>query len=127
MILMNFNKIDCLDNFFIAGLNYRNADERTRGRFAINFEQYDNILKLAPSYGIDNLMVLSTCNRTEIYGFSKNASQLIELLCSQTIGPGTSSLNWLMLKMDWMQSGIYIMLLQGSILKYWVIMKLPGN
>lgn len=83
---MTSGKISYLDNFFMAGLNYKNANETKRGRFSINFEQYEKILKLAPSFGIDNLMILSTCNRTEIYGFSKNASNLIELLCSQTIG-----------------------------------------
>ncbi|MDQ6904251.1 MAG: glutamyl-tRNA reductase [Bacteroidota bacterium] len=83
---MTSGKTSYLQNFFIAGLNYKNANEPIRGRFAINFEQYDKILKLAPSYGIDNLMILSTCNRTEIYGFSENASQLIQLLCSQTVG-----------------------------------------
>jgi glutamyl-tRNA reductase len=83
---MNQNSATSLDDFFIAGLSYKNCDAVTRGKFAINNEQYLNILKLAPSYGIDNLIILSTCNRTEIYGFAKNASQLIELLCNETIG-----------------------------------------
>lgn len=36
--------------------------------------------------GLNELFVLSTCNRTEIYGFASNANQLIELLCTQTAG-----------------------------------------
>src|SRR5205085_6357836 len=30
--------------------------------------------------------ILSTCNRTEIYGFAENASQLIDILCTETTG-----------------------------------------
>ncbi len=57
-----------------------------RGLFAINTSQYANILSIAPSFGLSELFILSTCNRTEIYGFADNASQLIEILCSQTVG-----------------------------------------
>jgi glutamyl-tRNA reductase len=57
-----------------------------RGSFAIDQEQYENILGLAPANGLNELFILSTCNRTEIYGFAEDASQLIDLLCSQTIG-----------------------------------------
>ena len=41
---------------------------------------------MAPQYGIKELFVLSTCNRTEIYGFAENAANLCELLCTQTQG-----------------------------------------
>jgi glutamyl-tRNA reductase len=34
--------------------------------------------------GLSDLFVLSTCNRAEIYGFADSASQLVDLLCSQT-------------------------------------------
>lgn len=80
------SNMSCLDNFFIAGINYKNTGESIRGQFSINNEQYSNILKLAPYYDISELFVISTCNRTEIYGLAKNVSQLIELLCSQTTG-----------------------------------------
>src|ERR1700730_1633956 len=75
-----------VSNFFIAGINYKKTDAITRGQFAINNGHYDNILKLAPFYNVDSLIVLSTCNRTEIYGFAESADQLINLLCTQTIG-----------------------------------------
>lgn len=54
--------------------------------FAIGEEQYANILSLATKYGLSDLFVLSTCNRTEIYGFAEDASQLYEILCCQTEG-----------------------------------------
>jgi len=72
-----------ISKFFIAGINYKKTDAAIRGQFAVSNEQYETILSLAPSYNVNELFVLSTCNRTEIYGFAEDASQLIELLCTQ--------------------------------------------
>ena len=74
------------DNFFVAGISYKKTDAATRGQFAISLIHYEEALKLAPQFGLDTLFILSTCNRTEIYGFADNASQLIDLLCTQTTG-----------------------------------------
>lgn len=73
-------------NFYIAGINYKKTEAETRGQFAVNNDQYAHILDIAPSFGITELFILSTCNRTEIYGFADNASQLINILCTQTTG-----------------------------------------
>ena len=78
------NRTNDISKFFIAGINYKKTDADVRGKLAINNEQYQNILSLAPSFGINELFILSTCNRTEIYGFADNISQLIDLLCTQT-------------------------------------------
>ncbi|HLK29571.1 MAG TPA: glutamyl-tRNA reductase [Puia sp.] len=78
------NKSTDISHFFIAGINYKKADATIRGQFSINNDQYQQILSLAPSFGINELFILSTCNRTEIYGFAENISQLIDLLCTQT-------------------------------------------
>ncbi|MEJ7740889.1 MAG: glutamyl-tRNA reductase [Chitinophagaceae bacterium] len=75
-----------IPDFFIAGINYRKTDAAIRSQFAINQAQYTTILSIAPSYGIHEVFILSTCNRTEIYGFAENAGQLIQLLCTQTAG-----------------------------------------
>jgi glutamyl-tRNA reductase len=75
-----------ISNFFVAGINHQKTDAATRGQFAINNEQYEDILKLAPLYCVDALFILSTCNRTEIYGFAESPAQLIDLLCTQTKG-----------------------------------------
>jgi len=80
------NKPTDISGFFIAGINYKKTDAAIRGQFAIGTDQYENILALAPSHHLHELFILSTCNRTEIYGFAENASQLIELLCTQTDG-----------------------------------------
>ena len=75
-----------ISNFWIAGINYKRTDAAIRGQFAVQGEQYATILEMANAHGLNELFVLSTCNRTEIYGFVDNASQLIELLCSHTAG-----------------------------------------
>jgi glutamyl-tRNA reductase len=54
--------------------------------YAITRDQYANLISLAHRYGIKEFFVLSTCNRTEIYGFAENVSKLAGLLCSQTQG-----------------------------------------
>jgi glutamyl-tRNA reductase len=75
-----------INKFCVAGINYRKAHAVMRGLFAVNNEQYASLLFLASSYGMNEVFVLSTCNRTEIYGFTDNSDDLISLLCSQTKG-----------------------------------------
>ena len=75
------------NSFFLLGLNYRKADTIKRGRFSL---QHDKILQLL-KYNLDKKMVagcfcLSTCNRTEIYGFAPNIEPLYQLLCAHTAG-----------------------------------------
>jgi glutamyl-tRNA reductase len=72
--------------YFITGINYKKTDASIRGQFAVNTDQYLKIIEVAPSKGLSEFFILSTCNRTEIYGFAENASQLIDVLCSQTTG-----------------------------------------
>ncbi|MEP6746425.1 MAG: glutamyl-tRNA reductase [Bacteroidota bacterium] len=71
-------------NFSIAGINYKKTDASQRGQFAIGVDQYSSILELAPSFGLHELFILSTCNRTEIYGITENIQQLIQVICTQT-------------------------------------------
>ncbi len=44
------------------------------------------MLEQAKDEGIDGIIVTSTCNRTEIYGFAQHPFQLIKLLCEHTHG-----------------------------------------
>ena len=75
-----------ISRFFAVGINYKKTDAGTRGLFAINSDQYKSILQKAPAAGLRELFILSTCNRTEIYGFAENADQLIQLLCNEATG-----------------------------------------
>lgn len=73
-----------IENFFVAGVNYKKTDAEIRGLFAIDNIKYAAILSQAATEGIEEVFVLSTCNRTEIFGFADNSDILINLLCSQT-------------------------------------------
>jgi glutamyl-tRNA reductase len=83
---MTGNAIIDIDDFFIAGINYKKTDVSIRGQFAINSDQYHVLLIAAAEKKLTELFVLSTCNRTEIYGITHQPEELIDLLCSQTIG-----------------------------------------
>jgi glutamyl-tRNA reductase len=81
---MNGNSLKDFSRFFIAGINYKKTDAAIRSQFAILDDQYAAINEAAISFGIKEFFIISTCNRSEIYGFADNASQLINLLCTQT-------------------------------------------
>src|SRR5690242_62936 len=72
-----------LSRFFVAGISYEKANSAIRGRYAVDEKTYRAILEKAPSRGIPELFILSTCNRTEIYGFAPSAEALIDLLCNE--------------------------------------------
>jgi|HubBroStandDraft_1064217.scaffolds.fasta_scaffold09265_4 glutamyl-tRNA reductase len=81
----NFAPMD-ISGFFVVGINYKKTDAAVRGRFAVGDEQYEKILDLSPSFNVTELFVLSTCNRTEIYGFADNSAHLASLLCTHANG-----------------------------------------
>ncbi|MEO5593670.1 MAG: glutamyl-tRNA reductase [Chitinophagaceae bacterium] len=83
---MKGNEHNDILNFCIAGINYKKTDAPMRGQFAIGADQYDAVLSAAPSFGLHELFILSTCNRTEIYGITDNVQQLIKVICTQTTG-----------------------------------------
>ena len=80
----NINKN--ISDFFVAGINYKKTEAVVRGLFAVNTDQYKGLFPVAGKFGVDEFFVLSTCNRTEIYGFAESPEQLISLLCTQTTG-----------------------------------------
>ena len=75
-----------LSNFCIAGINYRKSDISIRGKFSLLPEQTLLLLQQAVAKKFPACMVLSTCNRTEIYGICDHPHELIEMLCIHTHG-----------------------------------------
>lgn len=75
-----------IEDFCVVGINYKNADTSLRGKYAVQDEQYEAILKAAAAEDIREVFVLSTCNRTEIYGCVANIKQLESLICRHTSG-----------------------------------------
>lgn len=73
-------------NFYVVGLSYKKADASIRGNFSVNEDAKKAILKQANREEIEGLLVISTCNRTELYGFATHPYELIKLLCEHTHG-----------------------------------------
>ena len=74
-----------LSHFTTAGINYRKSDVQVRGKFSITPEQSLKILEEA-SERFEGCFILSTCNRTEIYGVCEDPCDLVDLLCKYTLG-----------------------------------------
>ncbi len=72
--------------FYSVGLSYKKADAEIRGKFSLDTQAKKRLLEQAKSEGIESLIVTSTCNRTEIYGFAEHPFQLIKLICENSNG-----------------------------------------
>ncbi len=72
--------------FYVVGLSYKKADAEIRGKFNLDNNAKNAVLQQAKQEGIDSLIVTSTCNRTELYGFAQHPFQLIKLLCDNSQG-----------------------------------------
>jgi len=72
--------------FYAIGLSYKKADAEIRGHFSLSEEAKQMLLEQARANNIESLIVTSTCNRTEIFGFAEHPFQLIKLLCDNTKG-----------------------------------------
>lgn len=72
--------------FYALGLSYKKADAAMRGKFSLDPKAQSDLLAQAKAEGIESLIVISTCNRTEIYGLASHPYELIKLLCANTKG-----------------------------------------
>ncbi len=73
-------------SFYAVGLSYKKADAAVRGKFSLDVPKIDAITKAAKEAGIEGLLAISTCNRTELFGFAQHPFQLIQLLCEHSQG-----------------------------------------
>ncbi|MDC6366366.1 MULTISPECIES: glutamyl-tRNA reductase [Flavobacteriaceae] len=74
------------NSFYAIGLSYKKADAEVRGKFSLDVPAIDSVMVKAKELGVDGLLAISTCNRTELYGFAQHPYQLIKLLCEETLG-----------------------------------------
>ena len=72
--------------YYVVGLSYKNADLLTRGKFSLSKYQTNLLLENAKADGLNELMVISTCNRTELYGIVEDPQILIDYLCKFSQG-----------------------------------------
>lgn len=83
---MDIHSVSKHTTFYAIGISYKKADAETRGKFSLDAKARTKVLQDAKSQGIDGLLVTSTCNRTELFGFSQHPFQLIKLLCDNSNG-----------------------------------------
>ncbi|MES2575571.1 MAG: glutamyl-tRNA reductase [Bacteroidota bacterium] len=81
----NFN-MSRTTTFYALGLSYKKADATIRGKFSLDAKAQSALLAQAKAEGIESLIVTSTCNRTEIFGFANHPYELIKLLCDNSNG-----------------------------------------
>jgi len=83
---MNDSHISKYNSFYCIGLSYKKANAEIRGRFSLDENAKEKVLEQAGSENIEGIVTVSTCNRTEIYGFAQHPFQLIKLLCDNSNG-----------------------------------------
>ncbi|WP_291103535.1 MULTISPECIES: glutamyl-tRNA reductase [unclassified Flavobacterium] len=72
--------------FYSIGLSYKKADAEVRGKFSLDAKAKTTALLQAKESGLESLIITSTCNRTEIYGYAEHPFQLIKLICENSNG-----------------------------------------
>jgi len=69
--------------FGVVGLNHRTASLETRSRVALNAEAQVAFLRQALEQGLSECIVLSTCNRTEVYFVGGSREIVIDMLAER--------------------------------------------
>jgi len=72
--------VPTLQDFMVAGITHRDAPVSVRELFSLNDEQKTALMEKARDMGVESLIVVSTCNRTELIARKASAEQLTKLL-----------------------------------------------
>ncbi len=75
-----------IERFCVVGVNYLQATAVERSLFAITPENHENLLVNAKLQGFRSMFALSTCNRTELYGYCQSEAELTECFLKYTDG-----------------------------------------
>ena len=68
----------------MVGIDHKIAGVEIREKFSLSEPQASHLIYDYKQLSGDGMMILSTCNRTEIYGFGNCPRQIIELFCKHT-------------------------------------------
>src|SRR5215470_7660276 len=82
--------------FFVVGLSHKTAPVELREQLAVNVSDLvDRARQVKGSEGLDEIVLLSTCNRVEIYatasGQSGRTSSVLSSLCAQPLDFGANT------------------------------------
>jgi glutamyl-tRNA reductase len=72
--------------FYTVGVSHKTATIDHRGYFSLSDSQLHALFLDAKEKGIQDLLLINTCNRTEIYAWTFSDTELVELLCTHSEG-----------------------------------------
>ncbi len=79
--MMKGFQVSQFSNFFLVGVDHKTAPINIRERFSLDQSQVAHLIHNYKQLGGDAMFVLSTCNRTELYGFGNCPRRIIDLFC----------------------------------------------
>ena len=53
-------------SFYVVGISYKKADAELRGKFSLTDQQLNQLILQAKQEGVEGLLTIATCNRTEL-------------------------------------------------------------
>ncbi len=83
---MGFNVNKVLENIQVIGVSYTKTAVNVRELFSISSENQVALLKDAKSLSLEGVVILSTCNRTEIYAQTQNTDLVKQLFVKYSKG-----------------------------------------
>ena len=69
-----------INDFIVIGVSYKKTETETRGLYSLSKDSQKKVILELLQLGGDNILVMSTCNRTEIYCEGLTSSKLQEVL-----------------------------------------------
>ena len=75
-----------IHHFFVVGVSHKTANIDLRGKFSLNDTQHHALFLDAQKKNIKDLIVVNTCNRTELYAWAPDSEILVNFLCDHSDG-----------------------------------------
>ncbi len=71
-------------DFVLVGVSHHSAEVSVREQFALSKSAQQELLKRAKAQGLDDVLIVSTCNRTQVLARTPDRQRLIDLFVSVT-------------------------------------------
>lgn len=75
------------DDFIVVGVSYKKTETETRGLYSLCVDSKKKLIHTLQNLGGDNILVISTCNRTEVYCEGLSTDSLQSTLSEISGGP----------------------------------------
>ena len=86
MNVFNIFHLNKIKQFYAIGVSHKTASIDLRGKFSLIDSQLHALFLDIKEREIEDLLIINTCNRTEIYAWSTSDTLLINLLCTYSEG-----------------------------------------